>query len=174
MAVPHYDDEYDEPLDENLTAEVGEEIASVITTGEYFPPQIKQNLDQTIQQCITTRRMLLDDLEREADALQTAETAIVEIRDWLREHNTRPMTEWSLTERYRTYETLCEYEAECDAWARQETLQTKRVTMQRTDSRLFNEYLYESLEATHPVLADLATLGGLLKEARHRLEVALI
>lgn len=176
MATPHYDSDYDESLDENLREEVGEELASAITTGEHFSPQIKQSLEQAIQQCIAARRVLLDDLDREAEALETAETTITEIRDWLREHNARPLTEWSLTERYRTHERLCEYEAECDALAgaRQETLQTKRVTARRADSRLFNAYCYDSLGVGHPVLADLATLGELLREARQRLEGALM
>jgi hypothetical protein len=120
--------------------------------------------------------MLLDNLVREQEALEAAETTITETLAWLRERNERPMGEWSLTERYRTNETLLEYEAECDALAaaRQETVQNKRMVVARTDSRLFNEYLYESLSVSHPVLADLATLGGLLREARWRVERALV
>ena len=176
MAVPHYTEEYDDPLDENLAAEIGDELATAITTGEYFPPQIKQNLAQTTQQCIASRRMLLDDLDREQAALETAETTITEMLDWLHERNAQPMCEWSLTERYRIHETLCQYESHCDAVARerQETVHVHRVTARQADSQLFTRYLYESLSVTYPVLADLATLESLLREARQRLERTLV
>lgn len=176
MAIPHYDEEYDEPLDENLAAEVGDELATAITNGEYFPPQIKQNLAQTTQQCIASRRMLLDDLDRKQAALETAETTITKIHEWLRERNAQPMGEWSLTERYQLHETLEAHESHCDtvAAARQERIRSHRATTARTDDRLFNAYLYGSLSVTFPILADLATLGDLLKEARQRLEETLV
>lgn len=182
MAVPHYDDEYDESLDENLAAEVGDDLATALASHERFPPQIKQTLDHAIQQRITVRNMLLDDLDQERAALDTAKTAITEIRDWLREQNECSLDEWSLTERYRLHERLGEYEAECDAIAaaRQERVQDRRITagagtgVGRADSRLFNAYLYESLPVTYPVLADLATLGSVLADARQRLERTLV
>ena len=37
-------------------------------------------------------------------------------------------------------------------------------------NQLFNEYIYQSLSVTYPVLADLATLKGLLRETRQCLE----
>ena len=62
--------------------------------------------------------MFLDDLEQEQAALEAAETTITDIRDWLRDQNERPMSAWSLTERYRLHATLCAHEAECNAVAR--------------------------------------------------------
>jgi hypothetical protein len=180
MAVAHYEEEYDEPLAENLAAEVGDDLASAITANERFPSQIKQSLDHAIQQCIASRTMLLDDLEREREALETAATTITDIRD----QNEQPMGEWSLSERYRIHATLCGYEAECDtvARARQETVQTYRVRAEQTrvgtdagaDSPLFIVHCYQSLPVTYPVLADLATLGELLREARGHLERTLV
>ena len=176
MAIPHYTAEYNEPLDENLAAEIGDELATAITTGEHFPPQIKHNLAQTTQQCVASRRMLLDDLDREQAVLETVESTITEIHDWLRERNAQPMHKVGLTERYRIHKTLCQYESHCNAVARarQETVHIHRVTARQADSRLFNAYLYGSLGVTYPVLADLATLGSLLREARQSLERTLV
>jgi hypothetical protein len=178
MALDHYDEEYDESLAVNLAAEVGDDLASAITSNERFPSQIKQNLDHAIQQCIASRTILLDDLDQEREALDTAETTITELMDWLRAHNERSLNEWSLTERYRLYETLEAHESHCDtvAAARQERVRSRRTTSgtPRADDRLFNAYLYESLSVAYPILADLATLGNLLREARQRLEETLV
>ena len=176
MALDHYDEEYNEPLAVNLAAEVGDDLASAITANERFPSQIKQSLDHAIQQCIASRTMLLDDLEQEREALDTAETTITEIIEWLRAHTTQPMDAWSLTERYQLYETLEAHESHCNAVAaaRQQRVRNHRTTAARADDRLFNAYLYESLSVAYPILADLATLGDLLREARGRLEGTLI
>jgi hypothetical protein len=176
MALDHYEQEYDEPLAENLAAEVGDDLATAITSNERFPSQIKQSLDQAIQQCIASRTILLDDFDQEREALETAETTITELMDWLRAHNERSLNEWSLTERYQLYETLEAHESHCDAVAaaRQERVRNYRTTTARADDRLFNAYLYESLSVAYPILADLATLGDLLREGRQRLEDTLV
>lgn len=176
MAVPHYEDEYDEPLAENLAGEVGEELATALTSEQHLTPHLIQTLHHAVQQAAAERDAFLTDLDREATALDTTHAILTDITQWLADRTVQPFGNWSIDERYAAHDTLRTYEQQCDTLAteRQETLHTGRITTSRIESDLFTTYLYQSLDITYPVLADLAAVGELLEQARHRVEQSLM
>ena len=90
--------------------------------------------------------------------------------------NQQPLGAWSSTELRATDERLADFEAQCDDLAanRQAELRSQRIPGPSSTDEDLNEYLYESLPVTYPVLADLAGFRSLLVTARQHLERALI
>lgn len=176
MAVPHYEDEYNEPLAENLAAEVGEALATALTSEQHLTPHLIQTLHHAVQQAAAERDAFLTDLDREAAALNTAHATLTDITQWLADRAVQPFENWSIDERYATHDTLRTYKHQCDMLAaeRQEMLYAGQITVSRIETDLFTTYLYQALDVTYPVLADLAAVGDLLEQARHRVEQVLV
>ena len=176
MAVPHYEDEYNELLAENLSAEVGEALATALTSEQHLTPHLIQTLHHAVQQAAAERDAFLTDLDREAAALNTAHATLTDITQWLADRAVQPFENWSIDERYATHDTLRTYEHQCDMLAaeRQEMLYAGQITVSRIETDLFTTYLYQALDVTYPVLADLAAVGDLLEQARHRVEQVLV
>ena len=176
MSVPHYEDDYDQALDEHLAEEFSPELASAITTADTFTPPLKEALLAGCHRAIESRQALFGALEQEADSLHQAYDTLEEIETALDEMNQRPIPAWSIEELTTDYERLRNFERQCEELAaeRQAQLHSQRVRGPKQADEDFNEYLYESLSVTYPVLADTAACSSLLRTAQRRLEQALV
>lgn len=176
MSVPHYEEDYNHSLDDDLAEEFSQELASALATTDSLTPPVHQTLLTGCQRAIESRTTLLSAFDREADDLQQMRDTLETVNSSLIEMNQRPLTAWSTDEIISTYKRLSEFQTQCDDLAaeRQAELRSQRIPgPSHTDEEL-NEYLYESLSVTYPVLADLAKLSSYLHMARQRLEQALI
>lgn len=176
MDVPHYQEDYDQPLDEHLAEEFSPELANALVTADSLTPPLRNALLVGCQQAIDSRQTLLSALGQEADSLKQARETLEKINTALEEVNQQPMTAWSTQELTTNYEQLSKFETRCDELAaeRQSRLHSQRVHGPKHANEEFNEYLYESLAVTYPVLADIAEFESLLRTAQRRLEHALI
>jgi Fe-S-cluster formation regulator IscX/YfhJ len=176
MSVPHYEDDYDQSLDEDLAEEFSPELVSALATADTLTPTVQQTLLTGCQRAIEGRTTLLNALDREADDLQQVHDTLEAMNKALTEMNQRPLANWSTSELISAHERLSEFQTQCDDLAaeRQAKLRSQRIPGPRHTDEKLNEYLYESLPVTYPVLADLAELSTLLNTARQRLERALI
>ena len=176
MSVPHYEEDYNHSLDDDLAEEFSPELASALATTDSLTLPVHQTLLTGCQQGIEGRTTLLSAFDREAGDLRQMRDALEAVDSTLTEMNQRPLTAWSTGEIISTYERLSEFQTQCDDLAaeRQAELRSQRIPgPSHTDEEL-NEYLYESLSVTYPVLADLAELSSLIHTARQRLEQVLI
>jgi hypothetical protein len=176
MSVPHYEEDYNQSLDDDLSEEFSPELASALVTTDSLTPPVHQTLLTGCQQAIEGRTTLLSALDHEASDLQQMCDTLEAVNSTLTEMNQRPLTAWSTDEIISTYERLSELQTQCDDLAaeRQAELRSQRIPgPSHTDEEL-NKYLYKPLSVTYPVLADLAELSSLLHTARQRLEQALI
>lgn len=176
MSVPHYDEDYDQSLNDHLAAEFTSELAGALATTDSLTPSLHETLLTGSQQAKESRSSLLDMLDRETDSLQHARETLNEMYTSLVEMNQQPITAWSTTEIISTHERLQEFETQCDELAaqRQAELNSQRVRRPNHTDEQLNEYLYASLPVTYPVLSDLAEFASLVSMARQRLEQALI
>jgi uncharacterized protein YifE (UPF0438 family) len=175
MDVPHYDEVYNDSLQESLAEEFGSEIATVLTTGEHLTPPLQNQLLLKSQQARDERAQFLDSLSTETEDLRSAEQMITEIGTNLDTLNARSLETWTITDLTESREQMLAAEQQCDELAatRQTTLQNSRSPGPTPADLNLNEYLYESLPVTYPVLSDLADLTDTLHTERSRVERAI-
>lgn len=169
MAVPHYDEEYDEPAATNMAAEFGEEVATAAMNGPRFTPGLKRALLGHAAESREQREELLAALDREEAALADAEAVVADADATLREMNERPLSDRSFDDLARAYERLGDLEGDVEAVVvdRQGALNEDfAVGSRATGGHAFHEYLYQSLPVTYPVLADATALLSRVDRAK--------
>ncbi|GAA0458055.1 hypothetical protein MUK72_15665 (plasmid) [Halococcus dombrowskii] len=176
MSMPHYDEDYGQSLTDDIAEEFSPELANALATADTLTPPLQETLLTGCQQATDGRTTLLSALDHEADYLQHARDTLNKLNTTLTEMNQQPLGAWSSTELRATDERLADFEAQCDDLAanRQAELRSQRIPGPSSTDEDLNEYLYESLPVTYPVLADLAGFRSLLVTARQHLERALI
>ena len=179
MNVPHYDEEYGESLREHLAMELSPEIAITLTTDSHnrFTPSLQDGLITESRTAAADRDTFLTELKTETNALETADEQLTTLGESLNcLLDTRSLNSWSQSELTNGLSKLHTTEQECEELSadRQATLQTSRLpSFQRVDFR-FEEYLYQSLSVTYPILADISsllqTLDSLKSDVSHALD----
>ncbi|MFB6296706.1 MAG: hypothetical protein ABEH66_07720 [Halobacteriales archaeon] len=170
MSVPHYEDEYDEPIEVNMTAELGEEVATAVFDGAAFTPHLKHAVVQQSQEGRTRREELLDVIDREADRLSGTGEELREIEaalDARRADHPGEFHRLSFDELSARWDELGEVEGRCENLIenRQPSPASDRWTRGGGDVS-FREYAYQSLPTTHPVLSDATRLLDRIQETR--------
>lgn len=174
MAVPHYADEYDESLAENMAAEFGQELAAAVVDGSQLTPGLQTALINQSQEAKERRDRLIHALDRETDELEDAHDSLSsmngateELTSWLDSHR-------SFDELSQAWESLHRLEQDCSRLLthRQERLQTGILSgHSRKNAPSLQEYLYGSLPVSYPVLAEGTALADRIQTAqRHVLD----
>lgn len=176
MSVPHYEAEYDESLRTNMSLEFGDDVANAVDRDETLTPQLKGTLIDRSRTARRQRVVLLGQLDGERDALEDAETSLRHCRrsaDRIEDASFEDSSfdelaaEWRLLEdRRQAAEALLE--------DRQETItHRERETGIRPGGPSFEEYLYDPMDVTYPVLSEATSLVERIEAARRRVENAL-
>jgi hypothetical protein len=175
MSLPHYDDEYSDTLAESLAEEFCPEIATALTTGSQVTPPLRTYLITESQQAQTERADFLQILSRETESLRSADERIATIGSDLDTLAADSLETWTPAELAESRDQLCAAEDRCEelATARQSTVQTTRIPGPIPHDIDLNEYLYQSLAVTYPILADLAEMAETLHTERSRVNCAL-
>lgn len=169
MAVPHYDEEYDEPAATNMAAEFGEEVATAALNGPQFTPGLKRALMSKAVESREQREELLTALDREESALAEAETTVDDVDGSLREMNERPLADRSFDDLARTHERLEDLEDDLGTVVvdRQGSLNEDFDVGSRPGrGHAFHEYLYQSLPVTYPILSDVTAQLDRIRRAK--------
>ena len=178
QSLPHYREEYDETLTENLSAELGQDIVTSLATNKVLVPATKRALVERSQEAIDSRTNLIEAITAEIDSLTDAQAdleAIETRRQKLRTH----LEGVERNQSEAAFDVLCslrELESEVDdvAQRRQETLQNPPVresttSPSRTDHIEFYEYLYGVEEVPrYPILSAAAELGSTIRAGQEQ------
>jgi len=171
LAVPHYADEYGEPVSTNFAAELGTEVAvQVFQTGRVTPP-VYDTIRRAARQAIEERTTFLETLQTERQSLST-------VRDRLDECERRA-AELGAAIDAQTTSTRCEaiddelatLEATCTDLAseRQDLLHGRTTaTLVGISGENLVRYLYEDCDATCPALADSTDCIETIRRQRER------
>ena len=173
MSVPHFQAVYDEPADESLREELGEELAAAITGGSALHPQLKRSLLGAIRQSIRSREVVLTHLEEEADALARAERTLTGLLEEVASVLAQPLDQLEFNALRLSRERLEELRRRCDELAvgRQDQLRRRRISLLDIDE--YGRYLYRDCESPFPVLSTIAAVGDLLEDAIRRVDARL-
>lgn len=179
VALSHYDDEYGEPVIENLAAEFGEEVGAAVAGSGVFTPELKTALCTGARDAASRRATFLTVLDEEREALDAAARELRDIDEAATGLDPDPNsgTGVSFTSLRETRDRLCALSRRCEDLVaeRQESLRAPRAggRWKRDESASLNEYLYDALDVTYPVLADASDAAATLRDERRRIERAL-
>jgi hypothetical protein len=83
MAVQHYEEEYDDTYPESLADEFSRDVASVLTAPGAFDPGRKRTVLSAVDDSVRARELLLDVVDREREAIESAADELVPIDEEL-------------------------------------------------------------------------------------------
>lgn len=169
MAVPHYDEDYDESLFVNMAAEFGTDIATAVSEGAEFTPQLKSAIVEKSRESHQQRVQLLSGLRTEADQLRAAQSTARSINQSLDQHSDSNTASLSYNELISRWHRLCDLEQSCSDFLqdRQQHIHSREVISNSGLGNLtFNEYLYGSLPVVHPVLVSFTELNTRIRETK--------
>jgi len=177
MAVPHYEDDYDEPFEEHVTGEFGPEIATILTQATVLDPQSKQTLVGAARRAQNKREALVDALDAEKESFVPASRELFSVVDELQEYEQTTFAEASFgkLDAYRLRLTVLEETCEEIVDSRQEALVKQRRSLSLPiDGPDIPTYVYQPLETTYPIVSTAATIIERIETHRDAVEQALI
>lgn len=177
MDVPHYEEDYDESLEEHMRAELSDELAHGSTCGTEFSPHLKRGLLEATRDARDRREKFLGYLEEEARSLEHHEARIESITEQIETATAPRCSAATFDELLERRETLleCEDRLQTVIEDRQNDRTTSGTAAVRSrDGRDLPSYLYRELDVTYPVLAEVTKLLGQLRTGTNRLEDELI
>lgn len=169
MAVPHYDEEYDESMHVNMAAEFGSDIATAVTEGSEFTPPLKSAIVEKSRESYEQREELLSGLNTEMNELRTAQSSARSINRSLEEFSDTDASSKSFDELQAWWQRLNEIEEACTGLLQERQLHIhSREVMSNAQigTTRFNEYLYGSLSVVHPVIVTFTEFNDQIQRAK--------
>lgn len=171
MSVPHYEEDYGEPLAANMAAELGEDVTVAVHDGERLTPQVKRALVQKSDDARKERASFLRTLGKEAEWLEDAEETFTDIDAQVADIRDDRRLQQSFSDLQRDWHTLDELETECTdvLERRQRHLDHGAAGSHwRDDWHRLCSYLYELRPVTYPILADGTLLLDRIQTTKRR------
>lgn len=152
MSVEHYEEEYDETLRTNITAELGPDFETAVTKDDTLNQPLLDALARRSTSVAQDREKYTARVESELQSLTDAEKQLQNMAK-----SVGRIQDWDASS--RSFEELEDAETELQA-AKQgcrsliENRQTEYVDAPEEDGLNFREYLYQQYEWNHPVIGD--------------------
>lgn len=153
LAVDHFDQAYDESLEEHFTNEFGPDIGWNLTAerASPLPPQYLDAVRAASEEAIRARQNYLELFEDEYASIDRADAVITDLVD---ECSETQIPEWYQEEFRDQLSELTD--------ARQEKIQTYDSDS-NADGHVLCSYLYDDVESTYPVLAAIGRLRSIVQ-----------
>ena len=169
MAVPHFEAEYDDSLEANMSMEFGAELGTQIATGTRLTPRLHEALLTASEGARDERETLLPVLERERESLQSVRNTLddCERRGSALGANARRTTDSVRLDSIDNQ--LAEIEIDCESAAatRQQLLHGRSAAaLSGIGGTSLVRYLYGDCLVTCPALADIVACLDTIR--RHR------
>ena len=177
MAVPHFEEDYDESILDHMSAELNSEIAHATVNGAEFNPHLKQNLLDAAIEARDRRADFIATLNEENDALETYESRLEDMYPTIDQTVSPPCASQTFSELQYRYELLEEQEETLEQIAedRQVGRKTGRIGAIHLGKDIdLQKYLYQPLDVDYPVLAEATQLLGKIRITTKRVEDELI
>lgn len=172
MAVPHFAAEYGESMAVHMAAEFTPDVATAVVEGDQLSRPLKQALVTQAVAASRDRDALLEQLATEADALDTARRHLTRVETRLARIPAAQLASAPFGNLIAFDEHLAAAIAQCERRLaeRQHDIHAANRHVSRPEGPLLQEYLYQPLDVTFPVLA--ATLAC-LRECQTRRQAIL-
>ena len=176
LDTDHYATEYDDSsLYESVAAELTPEIAQSLKHNDRLTSELQTAVLEVAKQRRNDRATFLEVLDHEAASVAEAREEIRTIETTISELADPPFEAWNFTALTTARDQLLALEDDCDAVAhqRQQFLDERGSLRAIHPEESLNEYLYDSLDWTHPVLSAITTCVGRIQRIRRWIEQAL-
>ena len=176
MSVGHYEEEYGESLSENVSAEFGESVAIALEEAETFTPGLRQTLVDGAETARDRRNSLVRAIEQEEATLREAARTLSDVESDVESIEGGSTLSLSFEQLMDRWGHLYDLEQECETMLeeRQETIRSGYGVPLRLDGPIsLQEYLYDSLPVTHPVLAEATRMLESVRAVQDSTSVAL-
>lgn len=175
MAMPHYEEEYDESMARHMREEFGGEVATAVSDGPGLTPELRQALMDRAREAAIERDRLMRRLDREAESLDAADDQLASITAELEAAEGSSLDELGFERLVDEWNRLGELESRVSRLLgrRQETLGSNGLSGRGAGQQSLYEYLYADLDTTFPILSDGSVLADRVKGARSRVLAAL-
>lgn len=157
LDMAHYEQEYDEPLLENVEAEFNPQIRALFESSQPLRPIQYRVVDRAVDEAISRRRKMVRELRREDDSLNRIADRLAEI-----ERGYIGLAETNGSRRSRS-EKLERLRTDCDSLAskRQETIhQRPTAQIAGIGARSLVAYLYGDHDHRFPALREIAEVAS--------------
>lgn len=155
MSVAHYNEEYDESMEENMAIEFGDEVATAVVAGTQLTPLLRQVLFLKAKEAAAERSNLIKAQNREAESLEKADKTFDEIQSGLAKYHPDELRGESYQTLVERWDELQSFENQCSNVLEDRQDRLNGEPLDRggpSDSPRLVDYLYGSLEVDYPVL----------------------
>lgn len=177
MAVPHYQEDYNEPLIENMSAELGDEIAHATIDGGQLVQPLKQGLMAAAKDARDRRADFLEMLDEEGDSLERHANKLDELSNRI-DHVAAPRcsdeTYNGLRRRRKRLRRSADDIESTIATRQSDRTEGRTASVQAMQGADLQEYLYSTMDVNYPVLAEGTRLLAQIEVGLRRIEDELI
>jgi hypothetical protein len=176
LSTDHYAIEYDDSsIYESIAAELTPEIAQSLKHNDRLTSELQTAVLEVAKQRRNDRTTFLEVLDHEAASVIEAHEEICTIETAVSELADPPFEAWNFTALTTARDQLLALEDDCDAVAhqRQQFLDERGSLRAIHPEESLNEYLYDPLDWTYPVLAAITTCVDRIRRIRRWTERAL-
>lgn len=152
MGVSHYEEEYDESLTANMTAEFGVDLAAVVDNNDVLTPPVRQALIQASHTAQQDRASFNQTLANERDVVTDARRRLREISQTIDHITTGPFDQCDFKDLLDAEDQVQDLKATCNEALKDRQQQLHDGPIRRGVQ--LQEYLYASRSWTYPVIAD--------------------
>lgn len=153
MSVPDFEHEYDEALPEHLCAEFGNDVATIVVSGQRFNRPVQQMLVEKARQSAQEREELIRRLDDEKQSLDRATSELRPVRAFLEDTDKTKIGTYSVSQLAETDIAIQEYQNQCERTLRTRQQEIHTASGQASVTRnIFQTYLYRNLDVSFPVL----------------------
>lgn len=171
MSVSHFEEEYAEPMIENMAIELGDDLAGLVENGFQLSPMFKSMLITRARRAATERENFIEPLERESDHLRDARNTFDAIESALADLDgaRRSMALREMPARWKQLQSSKERCGEV-LERRQRQIHTEPMGSDPPfPVTTLIDYLYQPLPVDYPVLSDGSTVYENIQRAERML-----
>lgn len=172
MDVDHYEEEYDEPLRTNVSAELGSDFGTALATTTMLTRPLQSALVRASYATARDRKSFEALVESELESLTEAETRLRSAAETVDRVHNRNLTDQSFTDLSAQIQRLQTVERECESLI--ESRQTDYVDAPEEDELNLKEYFYMQYEWTHPVISDALDIIREIRKTKRRIQTSAI
>jgi hypothetical protein len=158
MDVPGYEAVYDETLAEHLSAEFGDDLSTVLLDDGLLTQPAQALLLAHTSEAVAQREFYLETIDREYDSILDANTGLQRTDSALENVNPSRMYRYSFDELLEHEQDLQRATETCEqllTTRQREIHGGTQGSFPRSGRLTLQEYLYQSLETTYPVISSV-------------------
>jgi len=151
MAVPHYEEVYEESLPRNLATELGPDLTTAVCSGHdvSVTPHLREAIAEAAERAASRRATFLGTLDTERESLRHARRSLNQIKCAIQSRLDGDEASLSVAEVFDRLEGVT---------TKRQRLLHERTLPSHIEVHGLCSYLYDQMQWTYPVLAVAATL----------------